>query len=172
MHELVSQYIEKKKAEKKERVQKEKAKKLIELGIYEKEFPADPNNFDYFEYDCYFYDEQTGSNKRYKRIPIEVSDEEYNEILKYSEETTTTSNSSNVIATIIRIFAWIIFIGGFILGCVCGNVEVGSYYSRTEFSIAIAMVYWGVSFAAGFSMLAFAEILDLLQKINNNTKLK
>ncbi len=172
MHELVSQYLEKKKAEEKERVQNEKAKKLIELGIYEKEFPADPDNYDYNEYDCYFYDEQTGFTKRYKRIPIEVSDEEYQEILKYSDDKPLIPDNSNIIATILKVFAWIVFIGGFILGCVCGNVEVGYYYSRTEFSIAIAMVYWGVSFAAGFSMLAFAEILDLLQKINNNTKSK
>ncbi len=164
MHEIVSQFIEKKNVEKRAVFEKAKAKALIDLGIYEKEFPPDPQNVDYNEYDCGFYDDATGTYKRYKRVPVEVSDEEYEEILKCSGADLAEENGgSNTIGSILQLFAWMVIIGGFIMGFANGFVY-------DEFIFGIAIIYWVCSFFAGFSLLAFAEILVILQKIYNNTK--
>ena len=62
--------------------------------------------------------------------------------------------------------AWIIFIGGLIAGIVLGNVDVSySYYTYKEFSFAIALTYWAISFISGMVFLGFAEIIQLLSDI-------
>ena len=83
----------------------------------------------------------------------------------------TYSSDSNPIATALKIISVIIFIGGFILGIVLGTQEVkqGIYYTytKTEFSFAIALIYWAVSFISGMLMLGFSEIINLLNSIKN-----
>ena len=77
--------------------------------------------------------------------------------------------SNNPVATALTVIAWVIFIGGFIAGIVLGRVEVekGYYYTYTdtEFSFAIAFVYWCVSLISGTVFLGFAEIIKLLNAI-------
>ena len=79
----------------------------------------------------------------------------------------TTEN--NPIATALTVIAWIVFIGGFIAGIALGTVEVerGYYYTYTdtEFSFAVAFVYWCVSLISGTMFLGFAEIIKLLDVI-------
>ena len=73
--------------------------------------------------------------------------------------------SDNMVSTVLVILAWLIFIGGFIAGIVCGRVETG-YLSKKEFSLAMAAVYWISSFAAGMLCYGVAEIVRLLDNIN------
>lgn len=75
----------------------------------------------------------------------------------------------NPVATALTIIAWVIFIVGFVAGIVLGNEEVvhGTYhtYTTTEFSFAVALIYWCVSLVSGTTFLGFAEIIKLLDAI-------
>ena len=163
MNELVEKYIKEKEAEAKEKLEKEKANKLYALGLFEKEYAPDGE----WSYKFTEYDSET--KKYYKKVPIQISDKEYEEVLKYSETSVEETTKENVISILLKVVAWIIFIGGFIAGIAMGTVEVerGLYYSYTEtvFSFAVAFIYWSVAFISGISFLGFAEIIKLLDEI-------
>ncbi|MBQ2968621.1 MAG: hypothetical protein IJE10_10950 [Clostridia bacterium] len=180
MNEKLKAFFEAKKEEelkKQEELNKkqEEAKKktLIDLGLFEKVYSPDNKQSD--EFSCYEWDSQTQTSKYYKKVPIDVSDEEYEEVKKYSKQTEDVIlnhfNKDNPIATALTVIAWIVFIGGFIAGIVLGTVEVerGYYYTYTdtEFSFAIAFVYWCASLISGTMFLGFAEIIKLLNEIRN-----
>ncbi len=160
MHELLKEYISKKEAEKNKKIEKEKNEYLILHGLYEKVY-AETDVYDP-SYAFEEIDEDTKTYKRFNKVPIEISDSEYKYLLELDEPKKT-----NTIASILTVIAWITFIGGFIAGIVLGRVEADSYYSYTEFSFAVALIYWGVSFLSGISILAFAEIIKLLNDIKN-----
>lgn len=65
----------------------------------------------------------------------------------------------------------LIMIAGFVAGFFLGNVEVvkGNYYkyTDTEFSFAVASIYWISAFLAGILFMAFGKVLDLLTVIAN-----
>lgn len=64
--------------------------------------------------------------------------------------------------------AWIVYVAGFIVGIVQGNVEVqGTFNNRTEFSFVITLTYWSIALISGTMFLGFAEIIKLLNKIKN-----
>ena len=113
------------------------------------------------------WDSDNSTIKYYKEVPIEITDEEYQEVKKYSKKDDTSE--INPIATALTVIAWVVFIGGFIAGIALGNVEVvkGSYYTYTdtEFSFAIAFTYWCVALISGTMFLGFAEIIKLLDAI-------
>ena len=56
-------------------------------------------------------------------------------------------------------------------GCLLGNIEVekGFIFKRTitEFSFITAIVYWCIAGATGTVLLAFSEIIKLLNEIKN-----
>ena len=154
MHELVNQYIEKKKAEKRAAFEKTKTKTLIDLGLYEKEFPADPVKFDYNEYDSGFYDETAQTYKHFKKVPIEISDEEYEELLKYTyieeqAENNTVSKALQYIAVSI-----------YVVGTIAGFIYV-------EYAFVMTILVWLAAFVSGTIMLGFSEIVKLLHEIKN-----
>ena len=70
------------------------------------------------------------------------------------------------IALMLRIIAIITYAAFFILGIINGVVEVGYYYTYSEFSLALASIYWGAGFISGSMMLGFSEIVKLLYEIN------
>ena len=78
------------------------------------------------------------------------------------------NSSNNTIGSILRVIAWITYVGGFIAGLVLGNVEVPYIYisgTHTEFSFTVALIYWVSAFISGTIFLGFAEIISLLQKL-------
>lgn len=119
------------------------------------------------EFPHYEYDSTNSVTRYYKKVPIEITDEEYEEIKKYSQKRYTST--SNPVATALTVIAWIVFIGGFIIGIASANVEVvkGVYYTytTTEFSLAIALTYWCIALISGTFLLGFAEIIKLLDDI-------
>ncbi|MBO4452756.1 MAG: hypothetical protein J5793_02360 [Clostridia bacterium] len=164
MHKLVEEYLTKKAKETLETDQKKKDELLIKSGLFEKEYSTD--EFDSDEYPECERDPETGRSRYYKKIPIEVSDEEYSEILKYQKHTEPEYKEHNTVAIIFKVFAWVVFIVGFIAGIVLGQKEVAGYYSyHTEFSFLSALKYWISSFVAGMIYLGFAEIIQLLHDI-------
>lgn len=104
---LAEKYIESMKKEQK----LNRDKKLVELGLYRKE-TATQKDYDIFTEDC-------GVLKYYKKVPIEVTDEEYEEICKYSKVATTTNTTNiaakeNIVSTIFFRIALVIWILGVI----------------------------------------------------------
>lgn len=165
MNEKLKRFLDIKKEEERKKYEDEKEKILIELGLYEKVYS--PDNSYNEEYYFSEWDSANSISKYYKKVPVEITNEEYLEVKKYSKKEEATVNNPVYIA--LTAIAWIIFIGGFISGIALGTVEVerGYHYTYTdtEFSLAIAIAYWGISFISGTMFLGFAEIIKLLDAI-------
>ncbi len=165
MNEKLKEFLDAKKDAEKKKYEEEKQKTLIELGLFEKVYSPDNNYSE--EFSSSEWDSANSTNKYYKKVPVEITDEEYQEVKKYSKKDDTSE--INPIATALTVIAWVVFIGGFIAGIALGNVEVvkGSYYTYTdtEFSFAIAFTYWCVALISGTMFLGFAEIIKLLDAI-------
>lgn len=166
MNKIVQEFIDKKKAEIENNKNKGKRKLLMDLGICEKEYSQSSAWSE--EYPDYEYDKETKEGRYFKKIPINVTDEEYEEILKYCKQSdnTTPVNKENKVAKVLTGIAYAIFIIGAILGFAMGytkNIPEDTYY----FSFAVAVAWWCVSFIGGMFMLGFAEIIKLLNAIKN-----
>jgi len=72
-----------------------------------------------------------------------------------------TSNNANGF----RLFAALIYVGGFFVGLFNSNVNTG--YGLMEFSFSLALNYWVAVFICGTVILGVAEIINLLEKIVN-----
>lgn len=154
MHVRVKEYLEKKEQEQeeKQKLKEEERRRnqenhLFRLGIFEKVYSEGDVSQEYPEYDHEL-------KKAFMRVPIPVTDEEYAKICSYEEKEECTRKYS--IAQILTVIAWIIIIGGFLVGLGRAN-DTGLPVSF--FSSVIA------AFLSGMSFLAFAEIIKLLQKL-------
>ncbi len=120
-----------------------------------------------YEYPFSEYNSDLDHYRKYKKEPIELTDEEY-EAVKQVSEINNVQQENNTVADILTAIAWITYIGGFFLGCFLGNIEVeGVYYSHSEFSFAVAIIYWCAALISGTIFLGFAEIIKLLTSIKN-----
>ena len=103
-----------------------KKKTLIDLGLFEKVYSPDNKQSD--EFSCYEWDSINSTNKYYKKVPVEVTDEEYEEIKKYSKQTEdiihNNFNRYNYVAISLTVIAYVIFIVGFIAGILFGITDV------------------------------------------------
>lgn len=167
MNEKVKQFLDEQKNIERQKYEEKKLKTLIDLGLFEKEYSPDAGYSDEYPYSD--WDSETSTNKYYKKVPFEVSDEEYEEIKRHTNKTEKDESKGNSIAIALTAIAVIIYIVGFIAGIAYGTVEVesGYYYTytETEFSFAIAFTYWCTTFISGTIFLGFAEIIKLLNDI-------
>lgn len=157
--------------------EEEKNAMLLKLDLCEREYSQE--NKRSAEYPCCDY----SSGKYYKEVPIKVTDEEYQELIKYASETQYSASSStyngavpwnvnNNIADVLQFIAWVLYIGGFIAGIVFGNesIDVGFYsfsHTETKFMWSVALTYWCTAAVSGTLFLGFAEIIKLLEAIKN-----
>ena len=91
-----------------------------------------------------------------------------------SSSNTTASNSQSIpqyesdtkngIASLIKVIAWLDFVGWFIIGIVLGRGLYG------DFSFFSCLLYWVIGLVSGVMLLGFAEIIQLLHTINQKTK--
>lgn len=163
MNEKLKNFLDAKKDSETKKYEETKRKTLIDLGLYEKAYSPDNR---YSEEFCMTeWDSAAQESKYYKEVPIEITDEEYQEIKKYTNKEDKTAN--NPVAVALMVIAWVIFIGGFIAGIAMGAGEEGNYYAdtETEFSFAITFIYWCASLISGTMFLGFAEIIKLLDAI-------
>ena len=72
----------------------------------------------------------------------------------------------NIVATLFKVFAVIIYLGSFFIGLVVGNKTMGSYYYSQSFSLGSTMGIWLAGFVSGTIPLGFSEIIKLLHEIN------
>ena len=163
MNEKLKKYLDEKKDEELSLVNAEKKRKLIGLGLYDKVYSPDNKYSD--EYHFEEWDKETSQTKYYKKAPIEITDEEFELLKKYSNSTAKELfNKENTISKILSAIAWITFIFGFIAGIVAG----ASTFEYSEiFSWSLAFTWWCSSFISGMIFLGFAEIINLLEDIKN-----
>lgn len=76
----------------------------------------------------------------------------------------TSAVGKNNVASLLKTFAIVIYIGGFISGIMLGKT-MNYFTGEATFSIASALGYWIAFFVAGTMMYGFAEIVRLLQVI-------
>jgi len=154
MNERIKDFLAVKHEEEKKKFEEEKQKTLIELGLYEKvysensEYSPDFPNLDY---------EGENNSKWFKKVGIEVSDKEYEEIKKYAKIEADDSTANNPIAIILTIIAWVTYGIGFFAGL--GIIE--------EYGFGLPFVFWCVALISGTTFLGFAEIIKLLTAIKN-----
>ena len=153
MNSLIENYIEKKEKEKAEKRLEAKKELAAKLGIFEKEYS--PNNEYSEKYPEYEFDNETQSSKYYKKIPVEITEEEYQALLKYQSD--EDNSKSNTVSTVFRVLGSITFVVTAIAAIV-----IGSSGSTVE---AISMAITG--FVSGMVYIGFAEIIQLLNDIKN-----
>lgn len=154
MHEKVKEFLEAKKSEERKVFEEKKQKKLIELGLFEKEYAPEGIKTSYSDYPENEYDTTTNSSKWYKKVAIDVTDEEYAEILKHTG-IKESGNNTNGVATVLTSIAWIVYFAGFI----------GSFILMNE-SVVAGFVGLFSTVISGTMFLGFAEIIKLLDKIS------
>ena len=151
MNQLVGDYLNQKEQERKQISQMEKDKLLLELNLFEKEYSPDGKYSR--EYPESELDQETNATRYFKKIPAEVSDEEYAEILQYQKE--AKSQQRNGLSTVFQVLAVIVIIGGFFVGIAAGELT------------GITLIQWVVGFVIGMICLGFGEIIRLLTDIKN-----
>lgn len=149
MNDAVEKYLEKKKKQQ----LKEKKKFLISQGLIEKKYsPENKCNTEYSEIE---WDNEKKINRYYKIDALDVTDEEYNEILHAHAETGKPpfEATKNGISTMLTVIACLIYFGGLFFG-----------FAFEEF--LGVLICWISSFISGSIMLGFSQIIKLLHSIN------
>lgn len=142
---------------------------LKAVGLTRREYW--PKNMDssHSGYPSYDQDRQ----EFYRELPVEITDDEWIAVKEVYEAQNRGSvvagqivrkNSYNVVASILRMFAILIYIGGFLLGFLTsGTVEY--WTDSLYYALLSALPTWGTAFVSGTLMFGFSEIIRLLQVI-------
>ncbi|MBQ7096620.1 MAG: hypothetical protein IJN96_00935 [Clostridia bacterium] len=109
------------------------------------------------------WDSDNLTNKYYKKVPVEITEEEYEEVKKYSKDSVKVVTDNSIAATL-KVIAVFVYIVGFIAGVVIGGALTD--YTR-DFSWGTAFACWFLSLFSGTTVLGFAEIIQLLTDIKN-----
>lgn len=148
MNEKVAKYLEEKR-------EKERKEILIAAGLYEKEYAPKSQELPNGEYPR--LDTTIIPNRPYKAIPIEITDEEYEQVKKYAVKPPIILPKPNVIAKILQGVG----ICAYVLGLFCGM----SFQSNGLLSFAITV--WAIAAIGGTILLGLSEIVKLLQNIRD-----
>lgn len=152
MNEKVKEFLDEKKAEARAKYEERRDETLKELGLYEKEYA--PDNKESEEYPIYEWSD-SGEGRWYRSKLVEVTDEEYLEILKVTKKEDKIATADPV-ATALAVIAWITYIGGIIAGIIVG-VEAEEFVTT--------LVFWASAFITGTMFLGFSRIINLLVAI-------
>lgn len=155
MNERLKDFLDTKKDAEKKVYEARKNKVLLELGLFEKIYSEEEKYSK--EFPESEYDNENSKTRWYKKEPISISDEEYELVKKYS---TSSESHNSKVSTCLMLIAILVYLAGFILGCVLGVDRWGD-------PTAMMLVYWLVAFATGTVYLGLAEIIDLLTEIKN-----
>jgi len=160
MHPKIEAYIAEKEAARKAARDAEKQRFLEAENLVE--FIPSPSQNNYTaEFPDWGTDPETGDSCRGKNIPIEITDEEY-ELLRSASGTISASNQ-NKVASLLRGIAYAIYglsgLAAFIM------LVSGEWYLLGSSLITLVS-----GLISGTFFLGFAEIIKLLQQINNKLK--
>lgn len=151
-----------------------KAKILISEGYYTKVYSPDNRKSEF--YPETEWNSVSGIPKYYKKVPVNVTDEEF-KIIEEHYESSDKDSASNPVAKALQIIAYSVYVLGVIMGFVIGNYELSfeliNPYYENDFSLLVALVCWIVFFVVGTTFLGFSEVIRLLQdiKTKNNSVL-
>ena len=148
MNEKVAKYLEEKR-------EKERKEILIAAGLYEKEYAPKSQELPNGEYPR--LDTTIIPNRPYKAIPIEITDEEYEQVKKYAVKPPIFLPKPNLIAKISRGMG----VCAYVLGFFCGM----SFQSNGLLSFAITV--WVMAAIGGTILLGLSETVKLLQNIRD-----
>ena len=130
---------------------------LVSQGLYEKVYAPKSQELPNGEYPR--LDTTIIPNRPYKAIPIEITDEEYEQVKKYAFASSTLPepvNSSNGIATVLTVIGVIVYLIGFI-----------GFFAMFNMNALSAFIILASAAISGTMFLGFAEIIKLLQSIKN-----
>ena len=130
---------------------------LVSQGLYEKVYaPSDEWSEEYPENE---YDQKREIYCYFKKVAIEVTDEEYEQIKKYAFASSTLPepvNSTNGIATVLTVIGVIVYLIGFI-----------GFFAMLNMNALSAFITLVGAAISGTMFLGFSEIIKLLQSIKN-----
>lgn len=138
-------------------IKSQKTAFLIKEGLYDKIYEPENVKHDPDE----FPRSELGNGDRtkyYKIVPYEVTDEEFETLVKLrivNSEQTTSKVTTNKIGTFMIIVAILIYIFGLVVGCLAGNNNLYSPY----FSFTIAAICWVAAFIVGSLFIGIAGII-------------
>ena len=165
MNERVQAYIEQQEAKQTAENKREKEEILIKLGLVEKKYAPDDQNREGYPY----VDVINGTPRRYKNVPIEISDEDFQKVKALydkqflsrkmpprirSHVSSDGYEEKDPIAVALTVVASIIFIIGFFAGIALGSNS----------SFVLTILYWVLSGITGLMFLGFARIIKLLNR--------
>ena len=131
---------------------------LVSQGLYEKVYA--PNDEWSEEYDEAYPENELDSERQtiryFKKVAIEVTDEEYEQIKKYAFVSKSLPETNDV-AKVLTFIACAIYIVGIIAGIIIA----------APMGIAVSVVCWVITAISGTMFLGFSEIIKLLQSIKN-----
>lgn len=128
-----------------ERIAEQRGNKLISLGYFEKEYG--------YGYDSRhpFLEKETG--KYYRKVPLPVTDEQFDEIVKISA---VRIKEPKILPKVLVGIAIAIYFLGFLVGLIEAN---DGYYA---FSFGTMLAWWAGGFLSGTQFLWMAEVLKAL----------
>lgn len=142
MHEKVREYLD-----------EVKEKELLKRGLYEKVYYEEKDVTEEMKSNLeYDYINQ----KYYKKVPYQISDEDFEKLLRIFERKEESTSSAFYFISVI------IFLGGSIGGIIAGQPD--SYYG---FSWGAAFIVWLGSFLLGMIYIGIGKIISLLNDIKN-----
>lgn len=158
MHELAQEFIERKKKELSEKKKEEIKQFLISNGLFEKIYADKGEEDSTFLYPYY----DTKKDLFYYEEPIRISEEEYEELKKYTNtekvHTNTPKNSRSFAEKLLKALAYTLYTLGFI----------GSISILVATSNSILFLGYLISvFIGGTVFYGFGEIIRLLNDIKN-----
>ena len=150
MHEKVAAYLEERRKKAAEQEAADREKRLIKLGLWEAEYAPED------QADSPAYPEKDEEGRRYQKVPIPVSEEEWAEIVRLDRDGVIPSaQRKNRVAWVLWIAAMVLFIGGGIVGLL-----LAMSYGVIQAAVSI----WLPGAMYGFVLLALSEIIRLMDK--------
>lgn len=149
MNERVKSYLD----EQELKLQKQRSRHLMELDFYDKEYTDSKEYTPQYPYKE--INPETKEVRYFKKLPILVSEEEYEKIVEANSKTKKVENSENAIAYALKIIAVLIYVIGAIVGLAMlfSEQAEGGLYALAKAAV------WGTAF------LGFAEVIKLLEDI-------
>lgn len=130
---------------------------LISQGLYEKVYA--PNDEWSEEYPENELDSERQTIRYFKKVAIEVTDEEYEKVKKYALKAKVFLPKSNSIAKILQGVGICVYVLGFI-----GGMQL---QSEAEELLSLAIIVWAIAAVGGTILLGLSETVKLLQNIRD-----
>ena len=155
MNRTVEEYIQKQTEKARLAKQKEKEVFLEDIELYERVYSENTEYTD--EFPCRDVDEESENyQKYYKNVKLDLTDEEYEEVVKAYRLNNPEDAKSDTIATILQCLAIFIYFVGGILALFVASADVFT---------GIASIF--SVFVSGTLILGFSRVINLLNDIKN-----